>query len=143
MALVGYTNAGKSALQERLAPRPKLERRASDALFASLDTHERRGHLGVRRGRAGARPPRLLQRARRTAEEVGDGLELALVEAREHSVHVRPKSLDLSILVATQWLWQRATSLTFQFVSRLKTKRLFQRGKRSPAVVLVFACYSS
>ena len=45
MALVGYTNAGKSALQERLAPRPKLERRASDALFASLDTHSRRGHL--------------------------------------------------------------------------------------------------
>ena len=45
VALVGYTNAGKSALQERLAPRPKLERRASDALFASLDTHSRRGHL--------------------------------------------------------------------------------------------------
>ena len=45
VALVGYTNAGKSALQERLAPRPKLESRASDALFASLDTHSRRGHL--------------------------------------------------------------------------------------------------
>ena len=48
VALVGYTNAGKSELQARLvgAAGGRAEpRRAHDALFASLDTHARRGRL--------------------------------------------------------------------------------------------------
>ena len=47
VALVGYTNAGKSELQARLvgAAARSEPRRAHDALFASLDTHARRGRL--------------------------------------------------------------------------------------------------
>jgi len=141
VAIVGYTNAGKSTLLNALTGSDVL---VEDKLFATLDTRTRRGHMGAGSGEVVFTdtvgfirdlPKELFSAFRATFEEASDAdLLLHLVDSSDpaHENHIATTEK----LLAELGLQSLERIMVFNKIDRLDAEQSANMAERNDAVAI-------